>query len=42
MSVTEAIEKIDESFYKQENVFLFVPNLIGMFTSPYRVQVLTM
>lgn len=30
MSVTEAIEKIDESFHKQENIFLFVPNLIGM------------
>ena len=30
MSVSEAIEKIDESFHKQENIFLFVPNLIGM------------
>ena len=29
MSVTEAIEKIDETMMKQENIFLFVPNLIG-------------
>lgn len=29
MSMSEAIEKIDDSFYKQENIFLFVPNLIG-------------
>ena len=29
MSMSEAIEKIDDSFYSQENIFLFVPNLIG-------------
>ena len=29
MSVTEAIEKLDEAFYKQENIFLFIPNIIG-------------
>ena len=29
MSVSEAIEKIDETLQQQENIFLFVPNLIG-------------
>ncbi|RMZ77934.1 hypothetical protein DV738_g4183, partial [Chaetothyriales sp. CBS 135597] len=29
LSVSEAMEKLDESIYKQENIFLFIPNLIG-------------
>jgi hypothetical protein len=29
-SVTEVIEAFDETLLKQENIFLFVPNLIGM------------
>ncbi|RMZ91189.1 hypothetical protein DV736_g1589, partial [Chaetothyriales sp. CBS 134916] len=29
LSVTEAMEKLDESIYKQENIFLFIPNIIG-------------
>ncbi|RMZ74811.1 hypothetical protein DV737_g5714, partial [Chaetothyriales sp. CBS 132003] len=29
LSVTEAMEKLDKSIYKQENIFLFIPNIIG-------------
>ena len=36
MSVTEAFEKLDESFYKQENIFLFIPNIIGESVIPCR------
>jgi len=35
MSVSEAIEKFDESLHKQENIFLFVPNIIGQPISIY-------
>ena len=28
-AMAETIEKMDESFHKTENVFLFLPNLIG-------------
>ena len=41
MSMSEAIEKIDDSFSKQENIFLFVPNLIGKETTCSRGMRLT-
>jgi hypothetical protein len=32
--LTQVVEKIEEDIYQEENIFLFIPNIIGEITNP--------
>lgn len=32
--LTQVVEQIEEEIYEEENIFLFIPNVIGMLPSP--------